>query len=99
MRLCFVRSSRFYHIEESKKKKIYMDKGKAVMGSGRRWAVGFTDNSASPSSRDIPDPPGFTRASQDQVSLTWFYRRRTIHCLRARTYPEVCVRLCSIYCT
>ncbi|KAG6436514.1 hypothetical protein SASPL_101415 [Salvia splendens] len=43
-----------------------MDKGKSVMGSGRRWAVGFTDNSASSSSRDIPDPPGFTRASQDQ---------------------------------
>ncbi|KAL1544671.1 ER membrane protein complex subunit 4-like [Salvia divinorum] len=43
-----------------------MDKGKSVMGSGRRWAVGFTDNSASSSSRDISDPPGFTRASQDQ---------------------------------
>jgi len=46
-----------------------MDKGKAVMGSGRRWAVDFTDNSTLPSSRDIPDPPGFSRASQDQV---WF---------------------------
>ncbi|XP_027079885.1 ER membrane protein complex subunit 4 [Coffea eugenioides] len=43
-----------------------MDKGKAIMGSGRRWAVEFTDNSASPSSRDIPDPPGFTRSSHDQ---------------------------------
>ncbi|KAL0407874.1 UNVERIFIED_CONTAM: ER membrane protein complex subunit [Sesamum radiatum] len=43
-----------------------MDKGKAVMGSGRRWAVEFTDNSTSHSSRDIPDPPGFTRASQEQ---------------------------------
>ncbi|KAL3587143.1 hypothetical protein D5086_014010 [Populus alba] len=43
-----------------------MDKGKAVMGSGRRWAVDFTDNSTLPSSRDIPDPPGFSRASQDQ---------------------------------
>ncbi|KAL7112035.1 hypothetical protein ACP275_05G127800 [Erythranthe tilingii] len=43
-----------------------MDKGKAVMGSGRRWAVDFTDNSTSHSSRDIPDPPGFTRASQEQ---------------------------------
>lgn len=39
----------------------------AVMGSGRRWAVDFTDNSTSNSSRDIPDPPGFTRASQEQV--------------------------------
>ncbi|XP_075506088.1 uncharacterized protein LOC142543015 [Primulina tabacum] len=43
-----------------------MDKGKAVMGSGRRWAVEFTDNSASNSSRDIPDPLGFNRASQEQ---------------------------------
>ncbi|KAF9681334.1 hypothetical protein SADUNF_Sadunf06G0215200 [Salix dunnii] len=43
-----------------------MDKGKAVMGSGRRWAVDFTDNSTLPSSRDIPDPPGFSRASQEQ---------------------------------
>lgn len=43
-----------------------MDKGKAIMGSGRRWAVEFTDNSASPSSREIPDPPGFTRSSHDQ---------------------------------
>ncbi|KAL2236896.1 ER membrane protein complex subunit 4 [Sesamum indicum] len=43
-----------------------MDKGKAVMGSGRRWAVEFTDNSTSHSSRDILDPPGFTRASQEQ---------------------------------
>uniref|UniRef100_A0A6N2KDE6 ER membrane protein complex subunit 4 n=1 Tax=Salix viminalis TaxID=40686 RepID=A0A6N2KDE6_SALVM len=42
-----------------------MDKGKAVMGSGRRWAVDFTDNSTTPS-RDIPDPPGFYRASQEQ---------------------------------
>ncbi|RAL50207.1 unnamed protein product [Cuscuta campestris] len=43
-----------------------MEKGKAVMGMGRRWAVEFTDCSASPSSRDIPDPPGFVRAPQDQ---------------------------------
>lgn len=43
-----------------------MDKGKAVMSMGRRWAVDFTDNSTS---RDIPDPLGFTRASQDQVSF------------------------------
>ncbi|KAJ1430183.1 putative ER membrane protein complex subunit 4-like [Sesbania bispinosa] len=42
-----------------------MDKGKGVMGSlGRRWGVDFTDNSTS--SRDIPDPPGFSRASLDQ---------------------------------
>ncbi|EPS60039.1 hypothetical protein M569_14765, partial [Genlisea aurea] len=43
-----------------------MEKGKGVMGSGRRWAVDFTDNSMSPSSRDVLDPPGFNRASQDQ---------------------------------
>ncbi|KAI5669150.1 hypothetical protein M9H77_19003 [Catharanthus roseus] len=43
-----------------------MEKGKAVMGSGRRWAVDFTDNSTSPSSRDIPDPLGFARSSHDQ---------------------------------
>ncbi|KAF2313040.1 hypothetical protein GH714_008861 [Hevea brasiliensis] len=42
------------------------------MGSGRRWAVDFTDNSAAPSSRDFPDPPGFSRVSQDQV-LTLFF--------------------------
>ncbi|KAA3477752.1 ER membrane protein complex subunit 4-like [Gossypium australe] len=36
------------------------------MGAGRRWAVDFSDNSTAPSSRDIPDPPGFTRASVDQ---------------------------------
>ncbi|KAJ4834337.1 hypothetical protein Tsubulata_037535 [Turnera subulata] len=47
-----------------------MDKGKAVMGSGRRWAVDFTDNSTAPSSRDIPDPPGFSRASLDQDDST-----------------------------
>ncbi|KAM7274848.1 hypothetical protein ACFE04_016714 [Oxalis oulophora] len=41
-----------------------MEKGKSVVGWGRRWAVEFTDNS--PSLRDIPDPPGFTRASQEQ---------------------------------
>ncbi|EYU22018.1 hypothetical protein ABFS82_01G036800 [Erythranthe guttata] len=43
-----------------------MDKGKSVMGAGRRWAVEFTDNSTSHSSRDIADPPGFTRASLEQ---------------------------------
>lgn len=48
-----------------------MEKGKA-MGSGRRWAVDFTDNSTSPSSRDIPDPLGFARASQDQVQFVLF---------------------------
>ncbi|XP_044471093.1 ER membrane protein complex subunit 4-like isoform X2 [Mangifera indica] len=47
-----------------------MEKGKAVMGSGRRWAIDFTNNSTTPSSRDIPDPPGFTRASQDQDDST-----------------------------
>ncbi|KAI6679177.1 hypothetical protein NL676_033058 [Syzygium grande] len=43
-----------------------MEKGKGVMGMGRRWAVDFTDNSTSPASRDIPDPLGFSRASLDQ---------------------------------
>lgn len=47
-----------------------MEKGKGVMVGGRRWGVDFTDNSASPSSRDIPDPPGFSRASQDQDDST-----------------------------
>ncbi|KAK9682903.1 hypothetical protein RND81_10G105500 [Saponaria officinalis] len=43
-----------------------MEKGKGVMGGGRRWAVEFTDHSTSPSSRDFPDPPGFARSSSDQ---------------------------------
>ncbi|KAK3439633.1 ER membrane protein complex subunit 4 [Eucalyptus grandis] len=43
-----------------------MEKGKGVMGAGRRWAVDFTDNSTSPASRDVPDPLGFSRASLDQ---------------------------------
>ncbi|XP_057539264.1 uncharacterized protein LOC130817526 isoform X2 [Amaranthus tricolor] len=43
-----------------------MEKGKGIMVGGRRWAVEFTDNSTAPSTRDFPDPPGFTRASQDQ---------------------------------
>ncbi|KFK25360.1 unnamed protein product [Arabis nemorensis] len=43
-----------------------MDKGKAVMGTGRRWAVEFSDQSTVPSSRDILDPPGFSRASPEQ---------------------------------
>ncbi|RYR55388.1 hypothetical protein Ahy_A06g030615 isoform A [Arachis hypogaea] len=48
-----------------------MDKGKGVMGSNaRRWAVDFSDNSTSPSSRDVPDPPGFSRASIDQDDST-----------------------------
>ncbi|XP_071723941.1 uncharacterized protein [Rutidosis leptorrhynchoides] len=47
-----------------------MEKGKAVMGWGRRWAVEFTDNSTSNSSREIPDPPGFTRSTQDQDDST-----------------------------
>ncbi|ESR63496.1 hypothetical protein CICLE_v10009603mg [Citrus x clementina] len=47
-----------------------MEKGKGVMGSGRRWAVDFTDNSTTPSTRDIADPPGFSRASQDQDDST-----------------------------
>ncbi|MBA0637129.1 hypothetical protein Godav_029945 [Gossypium davidsonii] len=47
-----------------------MEKGKGIMGSGRRWAVDFSDNSTAPSSRDIPDPPGFTRASVDQDDST-----------------------------
>ncbi|KAL9233939.1 hypothetical protein vseg_008871 [Gypsophila vaccaria] len=42
-----------------------MEKGKGVMGGGRRWAVDFTDQSTSPSSRDFPDPPGFSRSSID----------------------------------
>ncbi|XP_047166320.1 LOW QUALITY PROTEIN: ER membrane protein complex subunit 4 [Vigna umbellata] len=45
-----------------------MEKGKGVMGSGgRRWAVDLSDNSTS---RDIPDPPGFSRASLDQDDST-----------------------------
>ncbi|RVX19802.1 ER membrane protein complex subunit 4 [Vitis vinifera] len=46
-----------------------MEKGKGVMG-GRRWAVDLTDYSTTPSSRDIPDPPGFSRASLDQDDST-----------------------------
>ncbi|KAF5748107.1 ER membrane protein complex subunit 4-like [Tripterygium wilfordii] len=47
-----------------------MEKGKAVMGSGRRWAIDFSDVSTAPSSCDILDPPGFSRASQDQDDST-----------------------------
>ncbi|KAG4931420.1 Transmembrane protein 85 [Glycine soja] len=46
-----------------------MEKGKGVMGSGgRRWGVDFSDNSTS---RDIPDPPGFSRASLDQAQALY----------------------------
>nr|DAD20179.1 TPA_asm: hypothetical protein HUJ06_021642 [Nelumbo nucifera] len=45
-----------------------MEKGKGVVA--RRWAIDFTDNSTSPSSRDIPDPLGYARASQDQDDST-----------------------------
>ncbi|KAI5393668.1 hypothetical protein KIW84_060696 [Lathyrus oleraceus] len=45
-----------------------MEKGKGATGSsGRRWAVDFSDNSTS---RDILDPPGFSRASLDQDDST-----------------------------
>ncbi|KAF5731214.1 Transmembrane protein 85 [Tripterygium wilfordii] len=40
------------------------------MGSRRRWAVDFSYVSTAASSRDIPDPPGFSRASQDQDDST-----------------------------
>lgn len=41
-----------------------MEKGK---GCVRRWAIDFTENqSSSSSSREIPDPLGFNRATQDQ---------------------------------
>ena len=49
-----------------------MEKGKGVMGGGRRWAVDFSDYSSSPSSRDVPDPPGFSRVSLDQVFFFFF---------------------------
>ncbi|CAM8913238.1 unnamed protein product [Rhodiola kirilowii] len=50
--------------QPSELKQLDMEKSKGVIG-GRRWAVEFTDNSVAPSSREIPDPLGFTRASQD----------------------------------
>ncbi|KAL9688627.1 hypothetical protein QQ045_033050 [Rhodiola kirilowii] len=50
--------------KRSELKQLDMEKSKGVIG-GRRWAVEFTDNSVDPSSREIPDPLGFTRASQD----------------------------------
>uniref|UniRef100_A0A7N0R8I9 ER membrane protein complex subunit 4 n=1 Tax=Kalanchoe fedtschenkoi TaxID=63787 RepID=A0A7N0R8I9_KALFE len=42
-----------------------MEKSRGVIG-GRRWAVEFTDNSTAPSTREITDPLGFTRSSQEQ---------------------------------
>lgn len=45
------------------------------MGTGRRWAVEFSDQSTVPSSRDILDPPGFSRASQEQVLSSYFFPR------------------------
>ncbi|XP_042513564.1 ER membrane protein complex subunit 4-like [Macadamia integrifolia] len=45
-----------------------MEKGKGVLV--RRWAIDFADNSTTTSSRDIPDPPGYSRASQDQDDST-----------------------------
>ncbi|GAA0165535.1 hypothetical protein LIER_20916 [Lithospermum erythrorhizon] len=47
-----------------------MEKGKAIMGSGRRWAVDFSDNSNANSSRDIIDPPGFSRSAPHQDDST-----------------------------
>ncbi|KAF6176526.1 hypothetical protein GIB67_007909 [Kingdonia uniflora] len=46
-----------------------MEKGKGVMTTSRRWAIDFTESSAL-STRDIPDPLGFTRASQEQDDST-----------------------------
>lgn len=63
-----------------------MEKGKGV-AMGRRWAVDFTDNSTTPSTRDIPDPPGFSRASPDQVRL----------CARVRVYVYIrCKHVCIL---
>ncbi|KAL6134152.1 hypothetical protein ACLB2K_059491 [Fragaria x ananassa] len=41
-----------------------------VMVAGRKWAVCLTDNSTSPCSLDVPDPPGFSRASSEQDDST-----------------------------
>lgn len=57
-----------------------MDKGKAVMGAGRRWAVDFSDQSTVPSSRDILDPPGFSRAPPEQVLILNFNLKLTCNC-------------------
>lgn len=64
-----------------------MDKGKAVMGTGRRWAVEFSDQSTVPSSRDILDPPGFSRASQEQVLL--FFGRFCTEFLRVSYFSRL----------
>ncbi|KAB2604309.1 ER membrane protein complex subunit 4 [Pyrus ussuriensis x Pyrus communis] len=59
-----------------------MEKGKGVMGEGRRWAVDLTDNSTSLSSRNFPDPPGFSRASLERffypLSLFCFFDDSTV---------------------
>ena len=57
-----------------------MDKRKAVMGAGRRWAVDFSDQSTVPSSRDILDPPGFSRAPPEQVLILNFNLKLTCNC-------------------
>ncbi|KAF8392983.1 hypothetical protein HHK36_021224 [Tetracentron sinense] len=51
-----------------------MEKGKGVVA--RRWAIDLTDNSTAPSSRDFPDPLGFTRLSQDQDDSTISRQRK-----------------------
>ena len=38
-------------------------------GGGRKWAIDLSDSSSSSSSRDIADPPGFSKASLDAVSV------------------------------
>ncbi|KAF9614341.1 hypothetical protein IFM89_018094 [Coptis chinensis] len=53
--------------EEKSRPEEKMEKGKGVML--RRWAVELTDTS-SLSIKDIPDPPGYTKASQDQDDST-----------------------------
>lgn len=50
-----------------------MEKGKGYV---RKWAIDFAENQTqSSSSRDIPDPLGFDRASQDQVPPFSFHSR------------------------
>lgn len=61
-----------------------MEKAKGV--GGRRWAVDLIDNSTNPSSRDIPDPLGFSRSSHDQVYI--------YICI----YKCVCVYICVFEC-
>lgn len=38
-------------------------------GAGRKWAVELCDATPSASSRDVPDPLGFSRSSLDLVSV------------------------------